>query len=456
MKFGGTSLEDGEGFARVAALLRSDHLSGGIPPIAVVSAMSGVTDALMISLDLARESGSQKAAQSLEQHFERHLKVAAVLGSNALSRMREVVASARKDIESLLELNRTTVIAVGDDAVRRDAISSFGEILSAHLLTLVLNECGSPAVYVDARRCIKTDGAHGHAKPLGPQTTQHIRYELRPWLDQKLLPVMGGFIAATLDGVTTTMGRGSSNHTATLVSAALKARETQIWTDVDGVQTADPSLVKKAHTISHLSYDEAEEIARLGTKVLHQPMFEPVRTMQVPIRIRNSRLPSAEGTLISAKFALPEDRPQQVKAITHKNHLVRVNVASTPALAANGFQRSIESVFTRHGVSMELVARSIDGLSIACDKEAPIESIIHELSRYGSVEIIGSQAVIGCVGERMHGMPESLTKLTEILKSFDPALDWQKLSAINLVCVVDAEAVGPLVRQLHHELFERN
>jgi aspartate kinase len=450
MKFGGTSLEDGAGFARVTALLRSGQLNGDPPPIAVVSAMSGVTDALMTSLRLARESGPDKAAQSLEQHFERHLKVATALGSNALSRMREVVASARKEIEELLKANPTT------DAARRDALSSFGEILSAQLLTLVLNEGGSPAAYVDARRCIKTDGAHGNARPLGPQTTQHTRDELRPLLDQKLLPVMGGFIAATLDGVPTTMGRGSSNHTATLVSAALKARETQIWTDVDGVQTADPSLVKKAHTISYLSYDEAEEIARLGTKVLHQPMFEPVRTMQVPIRIRNSRFPSAEGTLISASCALPEERPQQVKAITHKNHLVRINVASTPALVADGFKRSIESIFTRHGVSMEFIARSIGKLSLACDKDAPIELIVGELSRYGSVEIIGSQAVIGCVGERMHGRPQSVTQLTEILKSFDPALDWQKLSAINLVSVVDAGAAGPLVRRLHHELFEQN
>jgi aspartate kinase len=456
MKFGGTSLGDEAGFARVAGLLRSNDLSGGPPPVAVVSAMSGVTDALMMSLRLAREVGSNQAGQSLEPHFERHLKVAAALGSNALLRMREVVENAREEIEGLLEDNCTGLSGETADAARRDAISSYGEILSAQLLTLVLNEHGSPAVHVDARRCIKTDDAHGDAKPLGRQTAHCTRSELQPLLGQKLLPVLGGFIAATLEGVTTTMGRGSSNHTATLVAASLRARETQIWTDVDGVQTADPKLVEKARTISHLSYDEAEELARLGTKVLHQPMFEPVRTMQIPIRIRNSQSPAAEGTLISVNGALPGECAQEIKAITHKNHLVRLNVVSTPAMVANGFQRSIESIFNRYRVSAEIVGRSNEGILLACHKEAPLESIVPELSKYGSVEIMGSQAVVGCVGERMHGMPEAVTKLTKILKSFDSMLDWQKLSAINIVSIVDAGVGGPLVRRLHHELFERN
>ncbi|MBC8031800.1 MAG: aspartate kinase [Pyrinomonadaceae bacterium] len=457
MKFGGTSLEDGPGFARVAELLRSQEIDDGPPPIAVVSAMSGVTDALMRSLRLAQEDGSASAARSLEPHFDRHMEVARALGATAASTMRQLLETARKEIVELLEADRRDdTSSRSRNAITRDAISSYGEILSAHLLRLVLNEYGSPASYVDARRCIKTNGDYGNARPLGLETALHTRAELQSLLNRKRLPVLGGFIGATIDGVTTTMGRGSSNHTATLVSAALGARETQIWTDVNGVHTADPSLVEQARTISHLSYDEAEEIARLGAKVLHQRMFEPVRAQQIPIRIRNSQSPRAEGTLISAQSPSPEASPTQtIKAIAHRNHLIRIDVRSTPALVANGFQRSIEAIFNRHQISMEIVGGTAEGLSLACDEGVPLAALVQELNQCGSVEVTRSRAVVGCVGEGLNSPSDAVNRMTEILKSFDSTLEWQKISRINLVSLVDAGLVGQLVKRLHHEIFEQ-
>lgn len=457
MKFGGTSLEDVSGFDRVARLLQSSAAHDDLLPVAVASAMSGVTDALMTTVRLTQENRRADAARSLEYHLARHLEVAVAYGSIAASKMNVIIEDARREILKLLEVDRISDVNVASsrDAARRDEISSYGEILSARLLSLVLNEYGLPAVYIDARSCIKTNAEHGNAKPLAQPTTLHTRTEVQPLLDQKRLPVLGGFIGATLAGVTTTMGRGSSNHTATLVSAALDARETHIWTDVDGVHTADPRLVKQARTISHLSYDEAEEMARLGARVLHQRMFDPVRVPEIPIRIRNTHLPHAEGTLISSFRARREGLASgTIKGIAHRNHLVRIDISSTPALTANGFQRSIEAVFNRHQIPMEIVSRSVERLSVACDKDTLLEPIIAGLSRYGSVALTNSQAIVGCVGEGLHATPDALTKMTEVLKSFDSTLEWQKLSGINLVSVVDADLAEPLVRRLHQEIFE--
>ena len=450
MKFGGTSLEDGPGFVRVAQLLQANETDESPPPIAVVSAMSGVTDALMSSLVLAQEQGASTASRSLEQHYERHLEVARMFGRTAAATMTAHLENAREEIEELLEADASNYL------VKRDAISAFGELLSAQLLTLVLSELGSPACYVDARRCIKTNGEHGNARPLSRETEFHTQAELQGLIEQKKLPVLGGFIGSTIRGATTTMGRGSSNHTATLVSAALNARETLIWTDVNGVHTADPSLVEQAQTIADLSYDEAEAMARLGAKVLHEGMFEPVRTQQIPIRILNSRSPEAEGTVIRAQSSYSKRPPAgRIKAIAHRNHLVRIDIRSKAGAFANGFHDSIERVFDRHRTSIEFIGKSAAGLSLVCDECAPLDVIVPDLGHIGEIEVTGRQALVGCVGEDLNRASNGAGAITDDLKKIDPGLEWQTMSELNVLTVVDCALVEPLVRRLHHQIFEK-
>jgi aspartate kinase len=195
-----------------------------------------------------------------------------------------------------------------------DAIASHGERLAANLLALVLEEHGLPVEYVDARRCVITNNEHGNAAPLLSELQQRTRAELLPLVNNKLIPVLGGFIGSTLDGVTTTLGRGSSDYSATLIGAAVHAREIEIWTDVDGIQTADPRLVQSTRTVPHVSYAEAAQLAKLGARVMHPKMIEPVVADAIPIRILNSHAPLNPGTLISA-----ESHPNGTfKAIAHK------------------------------------------------------------------------------------------------------------------------------------------
>ena len=444
MKFGGTSLKDEHAFCQVASLVRAQHEH----PVVVVSAMSGVTDALIRSLRIAAEHNVAKAIQSLEDHLERHTMVAANLGADARARTRLIVEDARREImESLngIAIKHTT------DVRLQDSIASHGERLSANLVTIMLAEHGLPAFYVDARRCILTNQVHGNAQPLFPQTRRQTRAELKPLIAKKRLPVLGGFIGATSNRVTTTMGRGSSDYSATIIAAALGAGETQIWTDVDGVLTADPQLVKGARTIPQLSYTEASELARLGIRVLHPKMIQPVVEQRIPIRICNSRAPESKGTLIGySSFA----SAGFVKAIAHTPNVTTIDVSSTLTFDSNGFKRAIKQTFERHQSGFDIIAASEVAVSLACKEECSFPYIVEDLARLGSVEINRGRTVVGCIGVGLHESAGDARDVLCQLKKVDPLLKWQSTSEVNLISTVPLASAGSLIRSLHHAFFE--
>ncbi len=308
VKFGGTSIQDAPAFLRAAQIVKAKESS---PLIVVVSAMSGVTDALIASFCGVSTKGVDASVGTLEEHFARHLEVGQNLSPLRFAQLRDLMEISRSEIvESLKRAADNGKV----DLQIHDAIASHGERLAANLLTLVLEERGIAAEYVDARRCVITNNEHGNASPLLAELRQKTRAELLPLLEKKRIPVLGGFIGSTIHGVTTTLGRGSSDYSATLIGAAVHAREIEIWTDVDGIQTADPRLVESTRTVPHISYAEAAQLAKLGARVMHPRMIEPVIADGIPIRILNSHAPQQTGTLISA-----ESHPNgAVKAIAHK------------------------------------------------------------------------------------------------------------------------------------------
>jgi len=303
LKFGGTSVADAAAFQRAAEIVRANQ--DGLV-VVVVSAMSGVTDAL-----IAASSETGGALENLEEHFRRHLRVARGLSPKRSAEYRHLIQNSRNEIIKLL--------ASADGPRRQDAISSYGERLCAALFTMILEHHGVAASYVDARSCILTDNEHGNANPLMQEVGLRTQSQLKPLIKRKRVPVLGGFIGSTAEGVTTTLGRGSSDYTATLIGGALRAEEIQIWTDVDGVQTANPQFVTSTRTIPVISYEEAIELAVFGARVMHPKMIGPVIEDKIPIRIRNSRFPEYDGTLICAASG-PQDG--SVKAIVHRDDVV--------------------------------------------------------------------------------------------------------------------------------------
>ncbi|MBC7909357.1 MAG: aspartate kinase [Pyrinomonadaceae bacterium] len=447
MKFGGTSIEDQAAFERVAQIVASDKSER---TVVVVSAMSRVTDALLSSLQMAAQGEIKTALDSIDEHLERHLQVASGLRASARADATLLIESVRREIGDLLN---AVSFSRKPSARLQDNIASYGERLSACLLAAVLAERGLPASYVDARRCITTDEEHGKANPLPGLTTQRTCAALEPLLKAGRVPVMGGFIAATIRGVTTTLGRGSSDYTATLVSAALGASETQIWTDVNGVLTADPRLIKTARTVPLLSYGEAAELARFGAKVLHPKTIQPAAQHKIPVSIRNSRAPEKVGTLICART---EAAQGAVKAIAHQTGMTMVEVTSTPAFVANGFLHAIRRIAGRHQTALNIVATSEIGVSLASQETSALALIVDDLRQVGSVEVSSDRAIICCVGEGLQSAAGSASKIRSALRDVDSTLSWCSTSSNNFISVLDEAAVGTVISLLHHEIFENN
>jgi aspartate kinase len=443
MKFGGTCVEDVAAFERLVHIVRAHQ---GSPPVIVVSAMSGFTDALLESAASASQNNVEGAARLLDKHLERHLLVARTLTSES-GMIAQMLEGARREIGGLLE----SVIAQAlPFPLLQDLIVSYGERVSSNLLAAVLRESVLPAQPVDARRCIVTNAEHGRAEPLLEQTGIRTRSELEPLIAAGQIPVLGGFIGSTADGTTTTLGRGGSDYTAALVGAVLGAREVQIWTDVPGVLTADPRLLPQARTIPRLSYAEAAELAYFGAKVLHPKTIQPAVELDIPVRICNARSPGEEGTIVCAET---EVSPQAVKAIAHKTGITLVQITSARMLGAHGFLHAIFEIFNRHRTVIDVVTTSEVSVSLSLDDASALPAIANELKQLGVVHIEQQRAIICVVGEGLRGTPGVAARIFGCLSDINISLISQGASRINLTFVVEEQRVREAVSRLHEAFF---
>jgi aspartate kinase len=447
LKFGGTSLEDAQAFVRVLEIVRAQ--SAGHRQVVVVSAMSRVTDALLESVGRAAEGETDEAWQLLHEHFERYLNVGrAHLSAETHARIEAAVDDARREIAGLLQAVAAQAMPL---PALQDAVVSYGERLSAVLLAAVLNDAGLSASYRDARSLIVTTADHGRAEPLMEETAERTRRDLLPLVAASVIPVLGGFIGATIDGRTTTLGRGGSDYTAALIGAALSSQEIQIWTDVSGVLTADPRLIKKARTIPSMSYTEAAELAYFGAKVLHPKTIQPAVEQFIPVRICNSRSPLDAGTLVCSET---QTSPHTVKAIAHKRGVTTVQITSARMLGAYGFLNAIFDIFNRHRTVVDVVTTSEVSVSLSLDETTTLSAIIDDLRPLGAVEVEDGRAIICVVGEGLRGTPGIAARIFSCLTDINVSLISQGASSINLTFVIEEENLSEAVSRLHKAFFE--
>ena len=446
MKFGGTSVADASAFGRVAELVRR---RGDERPVVVVSAMSRVTDALLESVQVAAEGRIEEAVASLEEHFARHIEVArALLRVEPVSQIEALVGRERA---GLLEAFASLAADSRPRPLLQDLVVSYGERLSATLLAAVLREASLNARYVDARWCVITDEQHGRATPLKDETEASTRAHLEPLIEAGEVPVLGGFIASSVSGETTTLGRGGSDYTAGLVGAALRAREIQIWTDVPGVLTADPRIVPEARTIPRLSYAEAAELAYFGAKVLHPKTILPAVVRNVPVRICDSRRDDAPDTIV---FFDAEMTPRTVKAIACKSGIHIVHITSARMLGEHGFLRAIFEVFERHRTAVDIVTTSEVSVSLSLEDTSALEAIVADLSVVGAVRVESGRAIVCIVGEGLRSTPGIAGRVFSTIKDINILLISQGASSINLTFVIEEQHVSEAVRRLHAAFFE--
>ena len=444
MKFGGTSVADARAFERVADIVDAQL---ELRPVVVVSAMSGMTNALVDAVRLAGDSQPQAAAAVLEPHYLRHLAVAEEL---LFKEARETVLLIKRARAEVVELVELIAQQQGTNAAFRDAVLSYGEQLSSILLAAILRERRMAAQQVDARRCLITDEEFGCAIPLMTVTQGRTQAVLGPLLDQSFVPVLGGFIGSTLKGETTTIGRGGSDYTAAIIGSALAAREIQIWTDVTGVLAADPRVVAAARTIPRLSYAEAAELAYFGAKVLHPKTMQPAVEGGIPVRICNSLAPEEEGTLVCAES---ETTRHTVKAIAHKAGVTTVQVSSARMLGAYGFLRALFEVFERHRTIVDVVTTSEVSVSLSLDDAGALPAIVAELEELGTVRVENERAIVCVVGEGLRGTPGIAARVFNTISDINVTMISQGASSINLTFVIEEERVAEAVIRLHEAFF---
>ncbi len=443
MKFGGSSVESQDAILRVAGIVRSNEQRR---PIVVVSAMGKTTNKLLQAAHEAAAGRREQALAIVEELRALHTAQGLPLAGAAAADLDRYI---RAHFDWLDELVKGLSV-VGELSPRSmDAIASVGERLSSLVITFAFQSAHIRTRHVDARKVILTDDRFTQAQPLLDQTYALLQEYVKPIAEESVV-VMGGFIGATKDGQTTTLGRGGSDYSASIAGAGLNAEEIQIWTDVDGMLTADPRIIPGGHRVKSISFAEASEMAYFGAKVLHPATVLPAFEKNIPVLILNSRRPDVQGTRITSE---PLPCKNAVKSISCKTDITILNIHSTRMLMAHGFLRRIFEIFDRYHTSVDMVATSEVSVSLTIDNPEHLDSISSELRSFAEVSTEAGQAIVCLVGENIRHTPGIAGRAFQVIHHKNIRMISQGASLLNLGFVVSENDLKESVAALHDEFF---
>jgi aspartate kinase len=447
MKFGGTSVEDAAAMRRTAAIVRGRR-ERGLEPVVVVSAMAKVTDQLLAAAAAAGRGDRADALAISSRLRHRHIETANNLLCGDL--FTEVEASIHRRFDSLDDLLRG-ISAVGELTPRTsDKVVSYGERLSSRIVAAAFAQEGLNGAHVDARRCIVTDSNYGKAVPQEAAIEQALAAEVLPLLEAGKTPVMGGFIGANAEGITTTLGRGGSDFTAALIGGGMHAGAIEIWTDVNGIMTTDPRICPDALRVRTISFDEASELAYFGAKVLHPATILPAVEKNIPVLVLNSRDAQNEGTRITA--LAPHCR-SPFKSIAAKKRLTIIDIVANRMLMSHGYLKAVFEVFDRHKCSVDMVSTSEVSVSLTVDSNERLPEIAADLRKFADVKYEGRKALICMVGENIRGQNGIAAQVFGALTHINLRMISQGASEINMSFMIEEDDVEEAIRSLHSVFF---
>ncbi len=456
LKFGGTSISSPSNLRHVASLIKSISKEHKIIP--VFSAISGVTDELIRITNLIQNRNKEAANSLAKKIIKMHIDISIQCAKNPKIR-KDLANKMKTDLDELEELLHGMLLLGEVTPKSSDYLISFGERLSINLVAYALNDMGIKAVPLTGKDVgIVTDSNFGEAKPLMDTTRLHVSHIIENLLQKKAMPIIGGFAGADQHGSITTFGRGGSDYTATIVASSIKADEVWLMSDVDGLMTTDPKIVKNAKLIKEVSYVEAMEMALFGAKYIHPRALEPLVAKKIPLRIRNTFNMKNPGTLVTAT---PQaDTQKTVKCVSTIRHTGLIDVRGGSMVGAPGTAATIFSVLAKAGVNIMMISQSPSESSISVIvKKNDLDKAVNalEMNLLGKiikkVDVTVDVSIIALIGSGMRGIVGVASKVfTAVAKrGVNVIMIAQGSSELNLAFVVRDSDCNAAVQALHDE-----
>lgn len=445
MKFGGSSVADADCMRQVASLVESATARGAL---VVLSAMGKTTDGLFKAARAAERGDLDTALETAAQLRARHEESASRLFDGAPPD--ELRAGLTAHFDALDVLLRGVAMLRELSPRSLDAIAGTGELLSTRVFAALLRARGIDSTWFDARDALLTDRRFGQARPNVAQFKERVHSHLAPLVRPGRAVVTQGYIGATEDGLTTTLGRGGSDYSAALFGAALGVDEVQIWTDVEGVMTCDPRQVPAARPIARLGFAEAAELAAFGAKVLHPATIQPAVEAAIPVTVRHTFRPDGRFTTITADGS----SGRIVTALAARGPITVLTVTSSRMLEQSGYLARLFEIFGRLGVSVDLVTTAEVSVSLSVDADAPLDRLLAELAPIATVEVARDRAIVSVIGERLKAQPGLPARVFTTLGDVEVEMISLGANEINLSVVVRRDAVTEALTRLHRGLIE--
>lgn len=445
MKFGGTSVGNSDAIQRAVEIVRG-RLDKR--PIVVVSALTKVTDALYKVADACRKGDTEGACEIIGQLEERHLGIIETLISDK-SLKEQAIQQVKASCGELTTLVRA-ICTLGELTPRSEAkILSKGELLSSAIIYYVLNQSGIPTAKVDARDFIITKGKSLKGEPVIEEICARAPEIINKAMEGNKAVITQGFIGSDGNGNTTVLGRGGSDYSASLIGMAVDADVIEIWTDVDGVRTADPRRVTETHSIEKISFEEAAEMAHFGAKVLHPLTIEPAVIKNIPVCVLNSMNPDGAGTRILQSDQIEDG----VKSLSFKENIAMINIYSTKMINISGFLLKVFEVFAKNGVSVDLISTSEANISLTIDGTQDYDCVVDEISQFAQVHVDTDKSQVSIIGKNVARQRGLLRWAMSAMKQSQIYMTSQAASSDNLSFVVDRNDLDEVLQDFHIYLF---
>lgn len=450
MKFGGTSVQDSEAIKNVIRIVRETPS----PKVVVVSAISKATTSLENIARFAAEKNTDEAGKLLEDIINRHHNIIndLVTDSSLKASATEKIIKYHREIAELVK----GLSIINELSLRiLDAFRSFGELMSSAVIFHAMKNAGLDVELIDSRDVIKTNNDFSRAYPNFEVSQENANRIVKPILESGKVVLAQGFIGSTEDGITTTMGRESSDFSAAIYGSLVDAGEIQIWTDVDGVLSCDPNIIKGAFKLTEISFKEMEELSNFGAKVLHKNSVKPALKKNIPLKILNSKNTKSTGTLVSSKLSYP----QNVKSVTYKKNIIVLRVKPKESLSQFIFWEMMLNILSKHKPQIDILLSSNNALMIVIAENAytkiHYDELKSEFDEISECEIVKDKVLITLVGSSLGEIsnfeqrificnPD--VKAESIIYGFNPH---------SFMLLADLEHCEKILVNLHKEFFEK-